>query len=118
VADARSHNGRVPSWGSYSYAFGPLVATAVLIGLVVVLRWAFGRGQSVVAAPARPGPPTDYGVLVPVAAPASPQEAQRMQRHLNARAIPCTVARTNDGLRVLVWPDQETAARSVLRPYA
>jgi hypothetical protein len=118
VADVPSHNGRVPSWGSYSYAFGPLVATVVLVGLVVVLRWAFRRGQSVVAAPPRPGPPTDYGVLVPVAAPATSAEAQRMQQHLTERAIPCTVARTDEGWRVLVWPDQETAARRVLRPYA
>jgi hypothetical protein len=116
VVGVPTHNGRVPSWGSYSYAFGPLVATGVLVGLVVVLRWAFGHGQSVVAAPPRPGPPTDYGVLVPVAAPATSAEAQRMQRDLHARAIPCTVASTSEGLRVLVWPDQEAAARTALRP--
>jgi hypothetical protein len=87
----------------------------VLVGLVVVLRWAFSRGHSVVAAPPRSGPPSDYGVLVPVASPDSSAQAQRMQNDLHARAIPCTVARTSEGLRVLVWPDQESAARAVLR---
>jgi hypothetical protein len=104
----------VPSWGSYSFAFGPVVATAVIVALVVVLRWAFGRGQSVVAPGARPGPPGDYGVLVPVAAPRTMQQADQLQRDLAQRQIPCTVARTTQGLRLLVWPDQEAAARSVI----
>jgi hypothetical protein len=104
----------VPSWGSFSFAYGPVVATVVLVALVVVLRWAAGRGQSVVAAGARPGAPSDYGVLVAVAAPRSQQQADQLQRDLAQRDIACTVARTTQGLRLMVWPDQEAAARSVI----
>ncbi len=111
---ATSHNGAVPSWGSFSYAFGPLVAIATVAVLALVLRWGSRRGQSVVAAPPRPGPPEAYGMLVPVAAPRSAAEADRIERTLAAGGVPATVASTTAGLRVLVWPRQESAARRLL----
>lgn len=108
----------MPSWGSFSYAFGPLVAAAVLVALVVVLRWAFHRGESVVAAPPRSGTPTEYGMLAPVAAPVDAGEAERVAQALKAAGVPCTVARTTQGLRVLVWPQQRLQAEQALRSWA
>lgn len=109
-----SHNGTVPSWGSYSYAFGPLVAVAVIVVLVVILRWAFARGGSVVAAPPRSGDPLDYGLLVPIAEPASRDEAAQMVARLRRAGISAGVADTTEGLRVMVWPDQAVRAEAVL----
>jgi hypothetical protein len=86
---------------------------AVLV-LALVLRWASRRGGSVVAPPPRPGPPEDYGMLVPVAAPGSREEAGRIERCLVAGGVPATVATTTDGLRVLVWPGNEATARRLL----
>src|SRR3954454_18028294 len=66
----------VAQLGSYSFVYGPVVAFAMVGLLVLLLRWAFSRGSSLVAAPPRPGAPDDYGLLVPVASPASFAEAE------------------------------------------
>lgn len=109
-----SHNGEVPSWGSFSYAFGPLVAVAALALLVLILRWAFAHGDSVVAAPAQPGTPADYGLLVPVAEPTSRADAQQMVGRLRGAGISSGVADTTEGMRVMVWPDDAVRAEQVL----
>ena len=59
------HHGGVGT--SYSYAIGPIMAFIFLGVLVLLLRWAFRRGVSVVAAPPRQGSTDDYGLLVPLA---------------------------------------------------
>jgi hypothetical protein len=65
----------MPSWGSYSYAYGPVVAFLAIGVLVLMLRWAFARGGSVVERPSRPGDPDEYGLLDAVAAPGTYIEA-------------------------------------------
>lgn len=109
------NNGGVPSWGSFSYAFGPVVAVVVLVLLVLILRWAFSRGQSVVASAPRPGSPAEYGMLVPVAEPADRAEADRLSSTLRQAGIRCSVASTTHGLRVMVWPQDAARAAGVLR---
>ncbi len=52
---------------SFSYAFGPIVALVGIGAMVLVLRWAYSRGSSVVAAPGKSGPSDSYGLLVCVA---------------------------------------------------
>jgi hypothetical protein len=104
----------VPSWGSYSYAFGPIMAVLVLGGLVVLLRWAFRRGQSVVAAPPRPGDPLDYGLLVPVATPPTTEEARATVERLRRSGIRSSTVTTTDGLRVMVWPGDAVRAHQAL----
>jgi hypothetical protein len=104
----------VTSWGSFSYAFGPVVALVVVAALALVLRWASRRGGSVVAGPPRPGQPEAYGMLVPIASPTGPAHAGRVERRLASAGISCTVAHTTAGLRVLVWPGQAEVARRVL----
>ena len=37
------------AWESYSYAFGPLVAFGLLVVLVLLLRWTFAHGRSLVS---------------------------------------------------------------------
>ena len=105
----------MPSWSSYSYLFGPLVALAVIAGLVVVLRWSSRRGGSVVEAPIRPGAPADYGMLVPVASPASYAEGEVVRRTLEAQGVRATLAMTQEGPRVLVFPTDAAKAQAALR---
>lgn len=102
------------SWGSYSYVYGPLVALGGLAVLSLLLRWAFSRGQSVVAAPARPGDPDQYGLLAPVATPPTYAEGEVLRLRLEAAGVRATLAMTNDGPRVMVWPSDEARARQVL----
>ena len=102
------------TWQSYSFLFGPTVALAVLLVLMVLLRWTFARGRSVVARPGRRGEPEDYGLLVPVASPATMIEAEVARRTLEAADVRATVADTLQGPRVMVLRQHAEIARSVL----
>ena len=104
----------MPSWGSFSYAFGPLVAVGMIGVLVLILRWAFSRGSSVVAAAPTPGTADDYGLLVPVASPGSYIEGEVMRRTLEDAGVRATLTQTLDGPRVMVWPKDADRSRDIL----
>lgn len=106
----------MPTWNAYSYVFGPLLAFGGLGVLILLLRWTFRRGTSVVAAPARPGRPDEYGLLTPIAAPTSYIEGEIQRRRLEDAGIRASLAQTNDGPRLMVWPDDADRARRVLNP--
>ncbi|MEY3734073.1 MAG: hypothetical protein RL347_1432 [Actinomycetota bacterium] len=106
------HHGPVGT--SYSYAVGPLMAFVFLGVLILLLRWAFRRGVSVVAAPPRQGTADDYGLLIPVATPPSYIEGEMIRRSLEDAGIKATLAQTLDGPRVMVWPGDEGRARAQL----
>jgi len=108
------HHGPVAT--SYSFVVGPLMAFAFLGLLILLLRWAFRRGGSVVAAPARPGAEHDYGVLVPVASPPTYVEGEISRRTLEDAGIRATLAKTLDGPRLMVWPADAERARAALNP--
>lgn len=105
----------MPAWQSFSFTFGPLLAVGVLIGLVFVLRWAFGHGGSLVRHAPQSAAPTEYGLLVPVAAPASYDAAVQLQDELRRGGIASTISTTTMGLRVFVWPMHADTARAVVR---
>lgn len=104
----------VPTWDAFSFVFGPLMAFGALGVLVLLLRWAFRRGGSVVAAPARSGEPADYGLLVAVAAPVDAAEGERLRKALEGLGIRTTLAVTTAGLRVFVFPADAERARVFL----
>ncbi len=102
----------MPSWGSYSFAFGPLVALLVVGLLALLLRWAFSRGHSLVAGPPRPGKPDDYGLLVSVAEPGTFVEAELIASRLRDAGLRATLAPTSEGPHVMVFErDRERALR-------
>ncbi len=105
---------RMPSWGSFSYAFGPIVAIGLIAVFVIVLRWAFGGRSSVVAAPPKAGNADEYGMLVPVASPGTYMEGEMIRRGLENAGIRSNLATTLDGPRVMVWPEDEQRARDHL----
>jgi hypothetical protein len=98
-------------WGSYSYAFGPIVALAVLGLLVVLLRWTFRRGGSLVAARGRSD---QYGLLTPVASPPDYATGEIIRRRLEEEGIRANLAATLDGPRVMVFPRDIDRARAVI----
>ncbi len=102
------------NWGSYGFLFGPMVTVAVLLVLMVLLRWAFSRGGSLVRRPGRPGRTDEYGLLVPVASPGSVIEAEMMRRRLEDAGIRSTLAETTDGPRVMVFRSERVLAEHVL----
>jgi len=105
----------MPAWNSFSYAFGPLFAAALIIFFVFFLRWAFRRGTSVVAAPGRPGRTDEYGVLTPIVSPSTYVEGEIIRRRLEDAGIRCNLAKTLEGPRILVWPADVDRARALLR---
>jgi len=92
-----------------------LISFGVLGVLILLLRWTYGTGKSLVARPPRTGTPEEYGLLVAVAAPADAAEAERLTALLTAAGLRYTLVSTSEGLRLMVWPDDERAAREVLR---
>ena len=101
-------------WGSYSYAFGPLVSFAVVGVFALLLRWAFGRNRSLVERRVSSGDPGEYGLLVRVAAPSTFVEAEVLRRKLLDAGVRATLAPTTDGPAVMVFPQDLKAARLVL----
>jgi hypothetical protein len=106
---AGAHTGRM--WGSYSYAFGPVVAFALLGLLVLLLRWAFRRGGSLVVAKGRED---QYGMLTPVASPPDYASGEMLRRRLEDAGIRANLASTLDGPRVMVWPQDVAKAKAVI----
>ncbi len=104
----------MPSWNAYSYAFGPLFAFLGIGALVLILRWAFSRGSSIVAAAPRQGAPDEYGLLVAVANPSTYIEGEILRRRLEEAGLRANLAQTLEGPRVMVWPADEARARSLL----
>ena len=102
------------SWGSWSYLYGPIMGFVVIGVMVLLLRWAFGRGTSVVERPPRTGAPSEYGLLDPIASPETYIEAELLRQRLEAAQIRATVAMTNDGPRLMVWPQDKDRARALI----
>lgn len=107
------HDGGVVG-NSYSYALGPVLAFAGLGVLILLLRWTFSRGHSVVAAPPKRGKRDDYGLLVAIAHPGTYVEGEILRRQLEEAGIKATLAQTLDGPQVMVWPADEGRARQQL----
>lgn len=103
------------AWNSYSYFFGPIVAFTGIGLMVLVLRWGFAHGGSLVERPAKPGNPDEYGMLVPIATPNNYIEGEILRQNLVNSGIRASLAQTNDGPRIMVWPKDEVRAKMILK---
>jgi len=93
-----------------------LVLPFLIVGAIVLLyRWASRAGHSFVPHTPHPGGPNEYGLLVPVAAPADNEEALRLTALLDEAGVRNTLVRTTQGPRIMVWRDQAYRARALLR---
>ena len=109
----RAHDGPV-NGTSASFLVGPLIAFAGLGILVLLLRWTFRTGVSVVAKKPKPGTDEEYGLLVPVASPGTYVEGEIVRRTLEDSGVRATLTQTLSGPRVMVFPDDEAKARAIL----
>ena len=103
------------AWNSYSYIFGPGAAFGGIAVMVFILRWSSRRGASLVAPPAKAGPDSEYGLLVPVASPPNYVEGEILRRRLESAGLRATLAQTLNGPRIMVWPADEDRARVLLK---
>lgn len=104
----------MPTWSSYSYLFGPLVALLFMAVLVLLLRWGFQRGGSLVADPAKSGSVDDYGLMVPVAGADDYIRAEMQRRMLSDNGVKVNLVRTTDGPRLMVWRSDRDRALELL----
>lgn len=86
--------------------------------MILILRWAFARGGSVVERTAKSGSPDDYGMLVPIASPPNYIEGEVLRRSLVDAGIKASLAQTNDGPRIMVWPKDVEPAKAILKKSA
>ena len=102
------------SWGSLSFMYGPLFALVGIGVLVLILRWGWTRGKSVVGGSTRPGHPDNYGELEIVASCDNLVKAEMIKMALKDHSIQATVANTTAGPKVYVWPKELEIAKTVL----
>lgn len=92
-----------------------LAGFAVMGVLMLLLRWAFSRGRSVVERPLKLGSDEEYGLLRVVAAPKNHIEGELQRQKLIANGIRATLTQTKSGPRILVFPNEVSAAEAILR---
>jgi hypothetical protein len=94
-----------------------LLAIGTVLILILLLRWAFGNGQtrtSLVARKPTVGHSNEYGLLVAIAAPGNYIEGEMLCRRLEDAGIRTNLVSTTDGPRVMVFPEHESIARQLL----
>ncbi|MFM8751673.1 MAG: hypothetical protein ACKOEB_00540 [Actinomycetota bacterium] len=83
--------------------------------LIILLRWAFSRGKSVVERPHKVGNDDEYGLLEVVASPSNYIEGEMLKRKLMEHGIKATLTQTKQGPRIMVFPNEVKAAQAILR---
>ncbi|WP_433007211.1 hypothetical protein [Kribbella sp. CA-294648] len=99
------------------YFLFPLVAIALIGGMVLLTRWAFSKakgGSLVRRTDYTPAEKDTFGLLVDVSTLRTYNEARVKVSMLKDLGIKATAARTKDGWSVYVWPADEAAARGFL----
>jgi hypothetical protein len=109
---------------SYSFLVGPLVACGALLVIVLMCRWVFSTSdrdqraarRAALAAASRGG---DYGLLVPVAAVRTADDAEMLRAVLADAGIRCTVTPTRSGaadgaVEVLVFRADAVRAKDLV----
>jgi hypothetical protein len=98
------------------YFVGPFAVIIPLGLLVLILRWAFSRGDSLVRrVDTRPADPKTFGLLTGVHTTKAYADARKLVEKLTSAQIRATAARTTDGWTVYVWPKDVDAAQDVIR---
>lgn len=105
----------MPTWSTYSFLFGPIVALAGLGILIGLLKWAFpSKNTSLVPPRPKAGRDHEYGLLVPIASPGTYIEGEMIRRQLEDGGVRANLTRTLDGPRVMVFGADADRAREVL----
>lgn len=104
---------------SYSYLFGPLVASGALFVIILLCRWVFSTGyrdDRTARRLARLASQGDYGLLVPIATARTPEDAAMLRGVLADAGIRCTTGRDPEGrgTEVLVFRADALRARDLV----
>ena len=94
--------------------FKSLAGFLVIAFFILVLRWAFSGGHSLIERPARRGKANEYGLFVPVASPTNFIEGELLRRKLLAVGIKANLTQTLEGPRLMVFKKDVKTARAIL----
>ena len=86
-----------------------------LIFLMLMLKWAFARGKSVVERPSRIGDESEYGLMVAIAEPSNHIEGQLLKEKLKESGIRANLVQTSNGPRLMVSQEDQSIARALLK---
>ncbi len=100
--------------GTFAYLAWPLVVVGGFGLMVVLLRWTFSTGHSLVQRRPRAGTPTEYGLLVPVATPGTFIEGEMLRLRLLESGVRGTLVTTTEGPRLMVFEPDAAIARALL----
>ncbi len=94
--------------------FKSLAGFAVVAVFILILRWAFSSGSSLIERPSKLGRADDYGLFLPVASPTNHIEGEMLRQKLLAAGIKANLTQTLDGPRIMVFKKDLGIARTVL----
>jgi hypothetical protein len=114
VSENRVRLAGVNTSGSFAYLAWPLVVLGGFALMVLLLRWTFSPGHSLVQRRPREGEPTEYGLLEPVAAPTTFIEGERLRLILLESGVRGTLVPTKQGPRLMVFAQDASVARALL----
>ena len=97
---------------SYHFLEGPLIAVAALGLIMLICRWVFATDRP---SPATRAPSQDFGLLEPVAVVRTLDDATMLRSVLSDAGIRGTVADAAGGFAVLVFRDDASRARELVR---
>ena len=94
--------------------FKSFAGFAVILVFIVLLRWTFSRGHSLVPSPSKRGKVDQYGLLRPVASPTNFIEGEMLRQKLLAVGIKANLTQTLEGPRLMVFEQDLQTARAIL----
>lgn len=97
---------------SYHYLEGPLIAVLALCVIILICRWVFSVDRPAAKQPAAKG---DYGLLEPITVVRTLDDATMLRSVLRDAGIRGTVADAPGGFAVLVFRDDASRARDLVR---
>ncbi|GAC1440314.1 MAG: hypothetical protein NVS3B26_09510 [Mycobacteriales bacterium] len=97
---------------SYHYLEGPLIAVAALGLIILICRWVFATDRPTPTATTRSN---DFGLLEPVAVVRTHDDATMLRSVLTDAGIRGTIADAPGGFAVLVFRDDASRARELVR---
>jgi hypothetical protein len=95
--------------------FTSFAGFAVMGLFIILLKWAFSRGSSLVEKPKKIGDEDEYGLLKVVASPANFIEGEMLRLKLDKHGIKATLTQTKSGPKVLVFEKEISVAQAILR---
>ena len=95
--------------------FKSLAGFAVVAVFILILRWAFTSGNSLIERPSKRGKSDEYGLFVPIASPKNHIEGEMLRQKLLTAGIKANLTQTLDGPKLMVFKKDIGIARAVLK---